>query len=113
MAFYDPMRAGPDIFGGLSDLFSQYMMFRLIQQMYPEEKGKKGEKDTLRGMPKIGEIFRDVSPVDLPPAQEIPFGGQLPMGQMGQPPMGQGQQPPGIDIQQIMQMLGGIPGLMR
>ena len=109
MSFYSPMQAGPDWGGGIQDLIQQFLMFQLIQQMYPDEKkGKKGEKETLRGMPKIGEMFLGETP--LPPQQEMPFGGQLPMGQMGQPPMGQ---QPGIDIQQIMQMLGGIPGVMR
>lgn len=113
--FYDPLRAGPDWGGGIQDLMQQFMMYKLISQMYPsDEKGKKkGEKETLRGMPRVGEMFLDQSPVDLPPQREMP---QLPMGQMGQPPMGQAQQQPGIDMQQIMQMLqmlGGIPGLPK
>ena len=125
MAFYNPLQSGPDWGGGIQDLMQQFMMYKLISQMYPgDEKGKKkGEKETLRGMPKIGEIFRDVSPTDLPSAREMPLGG-LRLGglpemmnlPMGQPPMGQAQQQPGIDMQQIMQMLqmlGGIPGLTK
>lgn len=113
MSFYNPMQAGPDIGGGIQDLMQQFMMYKLISQIYPSEEGKKkDEKETLRGMPKIGEMFLDQSPVDLPPQREMP---QLPMGQMGQPLMGQGQQPQ-PDIQQILQMLqmlGGIPGLTK
>ena len=113
MSFYNPMQAGPDWGGGIQDLMSQFMMYQLISQMYPGEEGKKkGEKETLRGMPKIGEMFLGETP--LPPAQEIPFGGQPPMGQMGQAPMGQAQQQPDIQqIMQMLQMLGGIPGLMK
>lgn len=118
MSFYNPMQAGPDIGGGIQDLMSQFMMYQMLSKMYPgDEKGKKkGEKETLRGMPKVGEMFLPETP--LPPAQEMPFGGQLPMGQpqLGQPPMGQAQQQPGIDMQQILQMLqmmGGIPGLTK
>ncbi len=111
MSFYNPMQAGPDWGGGIQDLMQQFMMYKLISQIYPGEKGKKkGDKETLRGMPKVGEMFLDQSPQDLPPAREMP---QLPMGQ---PPMGQAQQQPGIDMQQIMQMLqalGGIPGLTK
>ena len=125
MSFYNPQMAGPDFGGGIQDLMQQFMMYKLISQMYPgDEKGKKkGEKETLRGMPKVGEMFLDQSPQDLPSAREMPMGGpqlgslpdimNLPMGQ---PPMGQAQQQPGIDMQQIMKMLsmiGGIPGLTK
>lgn len=122
------MQAGPDWGGGIQDLMQQFMLYRMISQMYPDDKKKKkGEKETLRGMPKIGEMFLGES--ELPPAREIPTGeiGQIPLPParemppelsmmqppMGQPPMGQQQQP---DIQQIMQMLqmfGGLPGGMR
>ncbi len=112
MSFYSPLSAGPDWGGGIQDLMSQFMMYQMLSKMYSGKDGKKkGEKETLRGMPKVGEMFLDQSPVDLPPQRELP---QLPMGQMGQPPVG--QQQPGIDMQQIMQMLqalGGIPGLTK
>ena len=118
MSFYSPMQAGPDWGGGIQDLMQQFMMYKLISQIYPGEKGKKkGEKETLRGMPKVGEMFLDQSPQDLPQQREMPpelSMMQPPMG--GQPPMGQAQQQPGIDMQQIMQMLqmlGGIPGLTK
>ncbi len=108
MAFYNPMQAGPDFGGGIQDLMSQFMMYQMLMKMYPgDKKGKKGEKETLRGMPKVGEMFLDQSPVDLPQQREMPpelSMMQPPMG--GQPPMGQAQQQPGIDMQQIMQMLG-------
>lgn len=103
MSFYSPLSASPDIGGGIQDLVQQFLMYKLIQGMYP---GDKGKKETLRGMPKVGEMFMPETP--LPAQREMP---QLPMGQMGQ------QQPGGQpDIQQILQMLqmlGGIPGLMR
>ncbi len=112
------MQAGPDWGGGIQDLMQQFMMYKLISQIYPGEEGKKkGDKETLRGMPKVGEMFLDQSPVDLPQQREMPpelSMMQPPMG--GQPPMGQAQQQPGIDMQQIMQMLqmfGGIPGLTQ
>ncbi len=112
MAFYSPLQSGPDWGGGIQDLMQQFMMYKLISQMYPGEEGKKkGEKGTPRGMPKIGEMFLDQSPQDLPPSREMP-----PELSMMQPPMGQAQQQPGIDMQQIMQMLqmlGGIPGLTK
>ncbi len=118
MAFYDPLRSGPDWGGGIQDLMQQFMMYKLISQMYPgdKKKKKKGEKETLRGMPKVGEMFLDQSPVDLPQQREMPPELSMMQPQMGQPPMGQAQQQPGIDIQQIMQMLqmlGGIPGLPK
>ena len=111
MSFYNPMQAGPDWGGGIQDLMSQFMMYQMLSKMYPgEEKGGKGKDEGIPETP-------------LPPAREIPMGGprlgslpdmmNLPMGQ---PQMGQAQQQPGIDMQQIMQMLqalGGIPGLTK
>ena len=129
MAFYNPMMAGPDFGGGIQDLISQFMMMQMIQQMYPDDKKKKkGEKETLRGMPKIGEMFLDQSPQDLPPAREMPMGGprlgslpdmmNLPMGQ---PPMGQAQQPqlgetplpPAREMPSGGPMLGSLADMMQ
>lgn len=102
MSFYEPQMAGPDWGGGINELLNMFIMYKLIEQMYPSEKGKKGKKGEKEGMPDIGNILMGETP--LPPQQEMPPG--LPMGQMGQPQSG-------IDIQQIMQMLGSIPSLMR
>jgi hypothetical protein len=117
--FYDPLRSGPDWGGGLQDLIQQFLMFKMISQMYPDEKGKKGKETP--GISKVGEMFfgeplaKEIqggavdelisSPMGQPPLPppQVP---QLPMGQMGQT-----QQQPGIDIQQIMQMLG-ISGML-
>lgn len=91
------MMQGPDIGGGLQDLMSQFMMYQMIQKMYPDKEGKKG-----KGSPDTGNIFMGQTP--LPSGREMPS--ELPMG----------QPQPGIDIQQIMQMLqalGGMPGLMK
>lgn len=90
MAFYNPMQAGPDWGGGISELLNMFLMYKMVQQMYPDGK-KKGDKETYKGMPKIGEMFLGETPV--PPGRDIP------QPQTGQP-----------DIQQIMQMLGGIMG---
>ena len=131
MSFYNPMQAGPDWGGGIQDLMSQFMMMKMILQMYPDEKGKKGEKTP--DISKVGEMFFGKPPVS--PGKEIQGGavdelmsslmsqpqgaGQLtpvpPARDMSQLPIGQSPMPQGkqIDLQQIMQMLGGIPGLMR
>ena len=119
------MKAGPDWGGGIQDLMSQFMMFQMLSKMYPgDEKGEKvGGKETyapylnalLQGTGKIGG--ESIPETPLPPAREMPPElsiMQPPMG--GQPPMGQAQQQPGIDMQQILQMLqmlGGIPGLTK
>ena len=105
MSFYNPQMQNPDFGGGIQELMSQFMIMKMIQAMYPDDKKKKkGEKETLRGMPKVGEMF--LGETGLPPQREMPFGGQLPMGQGQQP------QPDIQQIMQILQMLGGIPGLM-
>lgn len=107
------MQAGPDIGGGIQNLMQQFMMYKLISQMYPG--GDKEGEETLRGMPKIGEMFQGET--QIPPGEDpmaaimSALGGQ--QGQPGEtllPP----QQPQGIQqILQMLQMLGGIPGLMK
>ena len=60
MSFYNPMQAGPDIGGGLQELMSQFMMMKLISQMYP---GKTKEELSTSPLPEkrdVKEIFHSL-----------------------------------------------------
>ena len=138
--FYNPMMSRPDIFGGIGNFLNQMMMLKLIQQMYPGE-GKETIGETpLPGGKEMEKTFeRDIGGKNivadimskfgttpqggqqLPPGLNLaPFLGATGMPTQeptqffsGQPPIGQTPLPPQGNVPQMLQMLGGLPGLMR
>lgn len=81
------MQAGPDIGGGIQELMNQFMMMKMIQQMYP---GKSKEELSTSPLPKkrdVREIFHSLglNPGDETEAQfDYTTGVKKPEGILGQ-----------------------------
>jgi len=96
MAFTNPYEKSMSMAtfaGGLSDLLNQFLMYKMIQQMYPRKKGEQKQ-----------EI-----PTELPPPR---LGGQFDIGSQvpGLAPAQMQQGPDIMQILQLLQMLGGDYG---
>lgn len=97
MGFYSPLKKGPDIMGGLTDYFQQFLMMKLLKQMYPKKKEK-----------------REKVPTELPPPRmgtQFDIGSQIQSMALGPGQMQQGQPLDINQILQMLQMLGMKPGV--